>query len=138
MQTLQIDDLTITVREVLVEDLPAVGVAIAPFITAFDKAVDNDKGTITNSSLFKLCTEYSPDIVNLCCVMTDIPREKAKKLKPKQLLELTEQIILLSQDFFLTQLAKPMLKIGNAINTTALQLALSQLSTTPLNTPSNS
>lgn len=120
MNKITIANQQITVRPIKVKDLPAVCVAVEPFINEFAKISKN--GEIKNSDLFKLCAMYSPDVVQLCAVMTDADREWLKELTPSQLFELTVAVINQSQDFFLNQVLTPLKKIGATLTALALTM----------------
>ncbi|UYZ94030.1 hypothetical protein [Moraxella bovis] len=118
MTKLKISDKEITIRPIKVKDLPAVCVAVEPFIDRFNDI--SKGGQVTNSDLFRLCAMHSPDVVNLCAILTDADREWLKEQEPKALFELTCEVIKLSQDFFLNQILSPLNKIGKTLTTLAL------------------
>lgn len=120
MNTIKINDKEITVQAIKVKDLPAVCMAVEPFINEFGKMAKN--GNITNNDLFKLCAMYSPDVVTLCVVMTDVDKEWLKEQEPQVLFELTCEVIRQSQDFFLKQIIKPIQKIASTLTTLALTM----------------
>lgn len=118
MNTITIADRQINVRTIKVKDLPAVCMATSPFIDEFGKISKN--GEIKNADLFKLCAMYSPDVVNLCVVMTDVDKEWLKEQEVEVLFELTCEVIRQSADFFLKQIITPIQKIASTLTILAL------------------
>lgn len=118
MSKIVIADKEIKVRQIKVKDLPAVCTAAEPFIDKFGEMAK--KGGISNSDLFKLCAGYSPDVVNLCVVLTDADKDWLRELEPKQLFDLTCEVIKGSQDFFLNQVIEPINEIAKQLSAVSL------------------
>lgn len=108
----------IQIRTITVADLPAVCSAISPFIDEFNDIAKT--GDVKANDLFVLCSRHAVHIVQLCVVMTDADREFLMALSPKELFDLTAEVITQSHDFFLHQIAKPILNLQRNLNTLIL------------------
>lgn len=118
MTEILIRDRKIQVRQILVKDLPQVCVVVEPFFEMFGEITKN--GKLQSKDLFALCAGYADDVVNLCVLMTDCDKEFIRELTPKELFDLTKEVIALSKDFFLFQVAGPL----NELSKTLLQIAM--------------
>lgn len=128
MKEIEINGRKIQVRKILVKDLPQVCVVVEPFFEMFGEITKD--GQLKHNELFKLCAMYADDVVNLCVLMTDCDKEFLRNSEPIHLYELTKELVLLSEDFFLAQVAKPINEISVAMLRTAILTGIG------LNTPS--
>lgn len=118
MKEITINKRNIQVRKILVKDLPSVSIAVAPFFEMFGEITKD--GQLKHNELFKLCAMHADDVVNLCVVMTDCDKEFLRHLEPKQLFDLTKEIIALSNDFFLAQVIEPLNEMSKILLQTAI------------------
>lgn len=118
MKEIEINGRKIQVRKILVKDLPQVCVVVEPFFEMFGEITKD--GQLKHNELFKLCAMHADDVVNLCVVMTDCDKEFLRNLEPKQLFDLTKEIIALSNDFFLAQVIEPLNELSKILLQTAI------------------
>lgn len=118
MKEIEINGRKIQVRKILVKDLPQVCVVVEPFFEMFSEITKD--GQLKHNELFKLCAMHADDVVNLCVLMTDCDKEFLRHLEPRQLFDLTKEIIALSNDFFLAQVIEPLNKLSKTLLQTAI------------------
>lgn len=118
MKEIEINGRKIQVRKILVKDLPQVCVVVEPFFEMFGEITKD--GQLKHNELFKLCAMHADDVVNLCVVMTGCDKEFLRHLEPRQLFDLTKEIIALSRDFFLFQAIEPLNEISKILLQTAI------------------
>lgn len=129
-----INDRKITARKILVEDLPAVGAAIDPFIDKFDAMAEN--GKISPEKIISLCLKHSQDFERLILVMTDADASWLSKQDPQDFYNLCAAVIEISRDFFLTKCESGIVGIVKNLNKATLTMIFQQF-TMSLNGQSN-
>ena len=136
-ENLIINSKEIKPRQVLAKDLSTVCMSVYPFVDSLDDAVSKSKGgNISNTALFRLIGQHTENCITFCAAMTDLERDEVASLDVKQLFELMSAVISVNTDFFLT-ISDAITKLSNAINQTALQMAILRTIDTTLNVSTN-
>jgi len=101
----------ITINRVKVKNLNEVTRAFTPFVAEFERIVKANKG-MPESELLGLIGSYTDETVVLASVLTDQPPSFYRELEPLEMLQVMQEVVAHSGDFFLRQIFIPLKQLG--------------------------
>lgn len=116
---IHVADTDITIKRVKVRNLNEVTRAFTPFVADFERIVKDKKG-LPDSELLSLIGSYTDEVVLLAVVLTDQNAEFYRELEPLQLLQVMQEVVAFSGDFFMRQIFTPLKQLGAQLSTLGL------------------
>lgn len=112
---IHVADTDIEIRRVKVKNLNEVTRAFTPFVAEFERIVKANKG-LPDSELLNLIGSYTDETVLLASVLTDQNPAFYRELEPLQLLQVMQEVVAHSGDFFMQQIFTPLKQLGAQIH----------------------
>ena len=101
----------IGVTRVKVKNLNEVTRAFTPFVAEFERIVKANKG-LSESELLALIGSYTDETVILASVLTDQAPTFYRELEPLEMLQVMQEVVAHSGDFFMRQIFMPLKSLG--------------------------
>ena len=99
------------VKRVKVKNLNEVTRAFTPFVAEFERIVKAKKG-MPESELLALIGSYTDETVILASVLTDQTPTFYRELEPLEMLQVMQEVVAHSGDFFMRQIFMPLKSLG--------------------------
>lgn len=109
----------IEIKRVKVKNLHEVTRAFTPFIAEFERIVKANKG-LPESELLALIGSYTDETVILASVLTDQSPSFYRELEPLEMLQVMQEVVAHSGDFFMRQIFIPLKQLGAQLSTLGL------------------
>tara|TARA_R110002126_G_scaffold151295_3_gene298311 strand:+ start:13176 stop:13598 length:423 start_codon:yes stop_codon:yes gene_type:complete len=110
-KVIRVADTDITIKRVKVKNLNEVTRAFTPFVAEFERIVKANKG-LPESELLALIGSYTDETVILASVLTDQPPTFYRELEPLEMLQVMQEVVAHSGDFFMRQIFMPLKSLG--------------------------
>ena len=133
VKTIKVAGQEITIKRVKVKNLNEVTRAFTPFVAEFERIVKANKG-LPESELLGLIGSYTDETVILASVLTDQPPSFYRELEPLEMLQVMQEVVAHSGDFFMRQIFMPLKQLGAQLallGTTAYSLSTASDSEKP-------
>lgn len=108
---IRVADTDVTIKRVKVKNLNEVTRAFTPFVAEFERIVKANKG-LPESELLSLIGSYTDEAVILASVLTDQPPNFYRELEPLEMLQVMQEVVAHSGDFFMRQIFIPLNQLG--------------------------
>lgn len=112
---IRVADTDITINRVKVKNLHEVTRAFTPFVAEFERIVKAKKG-MPESELMTLIGTFTDETVVLASTLTDQPPSFYRELEPLEMLQVMQEVVSHSGDFFMRQIFIPLKQLGAQIN----------------------
>lgn len=112
---IRVADTDITINRVKVKNLHEVTRAFTPFVAEFERIVKAKKG-MPESELMALIGTFTDETVILASTLTDQPPSFYRELEPLEMLQVMQEVVSHSGDFFMRQIFIPLKQLGAQIN----------------------
>ena len=110
-KVIRVADTDITIKRVKVKNLNEVTRAFTPFVAEFERIVKANKG-LPESELLALIGSYTDETVILASVLTDQTPTFYRELEPLEMLQVMQEVVAHSGDFFMRQIFMPLKSLG--------------------------
>ena len=111
VKTIKVAEQEIAINRVKVKNLNEVTRAFTPFVAEFERIVKANKG-LPESELLALIGSYTDEAVVLASVLTDQPPAFYRELEPLEMLQVMQEVVAHSGDFFMRQIFMPLKQLG--------------------------
>ncbi|WP_299329755.1 hypothetical protein [uncultured Psychrobacter sp.] len=111
VKTINVAGREIVINRVKVKNLNEVTRAFTPFVAEFERIVKANKG-LPESDLLALIGSYTDETVILASVLTDQPPSFYRELEPLEMLQVMQEVVAHSGDFFMRQIFMPLKNLG--------------------------
>lgn len=111
VKTIKVAGQEITINRVKVKNLHEVTRAFTPFVTEFERIVKAKKG-MPESELMALIGTFTDETVILASTLTDQPPSFYRELEPLEMLQVMQEVVAHSGDFFMRQIFIPLKQLG--------------------------
>lgn len=101
----------IEIKRVKVKNLHEVTRAFTPFVAEFERIVKANKG-MPESELMSLIGTFTDETVILASTLTDQPPSFYRELEPLEMLQVMQEVVAHSGDFFMRQIFIPLKQLG--------------------------
>ena len=115
VKTIKVAGQEIAINRVKVKNLHEVTRAFTPFVAEFERIVKAKKG-MPESELMALIGTFTDETVILASTLTDQPPSFYRELEPLEMLQVMQEIVAHSGDFFMRQIFIPLKQLGAQIN----------------------
>ena len=115
VKTIKVAGQEIAINRVKVKNLHEVTRAFTPFVAEFERIVKAKKG-MPESELMALIGTFTDETVILASVLTDQPPTFYRELEPLEMLQVMQEVVAHSGDFFMRQIFIPLKQLGAQIN----------------------
>jgi hypothetical protein len=99
------------VKRVKVKNLNEVTRAFTPFVAEFERIIKANNG-MPESELLSLIGSYTDETVILASVLTDQSPAFYRELEPLEMLQVMQEVVAHSGDFFMRQIFMPLKSLG--------------------------
>ena len=111
IKTIKVAGQEIAINRVKVKNLNEVTRAFTPFVAEFERIVKANKG-LPESELLALIGSYTDETVILASVLTDQTPTFYRELEPLEMLQVMQEVVAHSGDFFMRQIFIPLKSLG--------------------------
>lgn len=108
---IRVADTDIEIKRVKVKNLHEVTRAFTPFVAEFERIVKANKG-MPESELLALIGTFTNETVILASVLTDQSPSFYRELEPLEMLQVMQEVVAHSGDFFMRQIFIPLKQLG--------------------------
>lgn len=108
---IRVADKDVAIKRVKVKNLNEVTRAFTPFVAEFERIVKANKG-LPESELLSLIGSYTDEAVVLASVLTDQTPNFYRELEPLEMLQVMQEVVAHSGDFFMRQIFTPLKSLG--------------------------
>ena len=115
VKTIKVAGQEIVINRVKVKNLHEVTRAFTPFVAEFERIVKAKKG-MPESELMALIGTFTDETVILASTLTDQPPSFYRELEPLEMLQVMQEVVSHSGDFFMRQIFIPLKQLGAQIN----------------------
>lgn len=115
VKTIKVAGQEIAINRVKVKNLHEVTRAFTPFVAEFERIVKAKKG-MPESELMALIGTFTDETVILASTLTDQPPSFYRELEPLEMLQVMQEVVSHSGDFFMRQIFIPLKQLGAQIN----------------------
>ena len=111
VKTIKVAGQEIAINRVKVKNLHEVTRAFTPFVAEFERIVKTKKG-MPESELMALIGTFTDETVILASTLTDQPPSFYRELEPLEMLQVMQEVVAHSGDFFMRQIFIPLKQLG--------------------------
>ena len=111
VKTIKVAGQEIEIKRVKVKNLHEVTRAFTPFVAEFERIVKAKKG-MPESELMALIGTFTDETVILASTLTDQPPSFYRELEPLEMLQVMQEVVAHSGDFFMRQIFIPLKQLG--------------------------
>ena len=111
VKTIKVAGQEIVINRVKVKNLHEVTRAFTPFVAEFERIVKAKKG-MPESELMALIGTFTDETVILAATLTDQPPSFYRELEPLEMLQVMQEVVAHSGDFFMRQIFIPLKQLG--------------------------
>ena len=115
IKTIKVAGQEIVINRVKVKNLHDVTRAFTPFVAEFERIVKAKKG-MPESELMALIGTFTDETVILASTLTDQLPSFYRELEPLEMLQVMQEVVSHSGDFFMRQIFIPLKQLGAQIN----------------------
>ena len=111
VKTIKVAGQEVAINRVKVKNLHEVTRAFTPFVAEFERIVKAKKG-MPESELMALIGTFTDETVILASTLTDQPPSFYRELEPLEMLQVMQEVVAHSGDFFMRQIFIPLKQLG--------------------------
>ena len=111
VKTIKVAGQEIAINRVKVKNLHEVTRAFTPFVAEFERIIKANKG-MPESELMALIGTFTDETVILASTLTDQPPNFYRELEPLEMLQVMQEVVAHSGDFFMRQIFIPLKQLG--------------------------